>query len=720
MSAIVSPDSPFQTPLAPLIARLLPTTLWMKCKIFFSWVTKPTRQFTKHIYSACVPYFQKPHHILPSFSKHRSPYNTTEPASFLFETPFPDASPEVPAILWVLETSTDPHMISAAAEISYDLQWSCANITLQQTRLYESFLACFQYSEVFQHIEGHVESRFLLDRVRDGMSLAALHIGRACWALQDTHDLKPQIIISAYLIEETEPELANLLKIVNKQPDLISNCSELSAIKWALHIIPSLKYENLEIKQTAFKYFLNQFKDTTPDLDPSSFADYLCCINNFLSTMSRCDMLRMDKSQFQGQLFENILKTLVSRLKNDEISLETSADIVETTGRLASKSGTMEASSWSGNLYYYSNRLDIVYQFCSSLPQLDGWISIVLAAGLLTQCHETLWYHHNSSNGDPGWVYKALNNVDVSTEGHDQWDSKMEAGVSGLLQALHYYGVPPLKGHLPILLQALSIPGDISRNAAYLLMQKNIVDWFQDHELQPILQASSVWSSLAGVSIDVGSDSFCQDFICLGHILANDPDWHSHIYKELCCWIAVFFECGLWDLAEQYNSVLSTIWNLDTGDYEFANTNEKAVALSFIALSNNWEDFDFGTSDSLKQVVSWLHCTASHFAVLREEYSYNDKPLKLTPQFQTIFSLPLHNALMHAAKAAKTTKGGLQETSPEQTAVLDSIAHILEDIAGQMPKPTDAEKGWMHWLTLRDRFEEDITQLEESIRDLSE
>ncbi|KAJ7106212.1 hypothetical protein C8R44DRAFT_327039 [Mycena epipterygia] len=431
----------------------------------------------------------------------------------------------------------------------------------------------------------------------------------------------------------------------------------------------------------------------------------------------------MDKSQFQGQLFEHILKTLVSKLENNEISADTVANIIETTGWLASKSGTMEARLWSGNLYYYSNRLDIIYQFCSSLPQLDGWITIVLAAGLLTQYHEAQWYHHNSSNGDPGWVYKALNNVDVSTEGHDQWDDLMVAGVSGLLRALNYYDVPLLKEHLPILLQALSVPGDIFQNAAHLLVKENIVDWFQDHELQPILQASSVWPSLARVPIDINSHSFTKNFIHLGYTLANIPDWHPHIHKELCSWITAFFKYEPWDLAEKYNSVLSTIWNPDTGDYEFANNIEKALGLSFVALSNSWESFNFGMSDSLQESVKWLHCTSS--MVMRTRYYYREYPwllaTEMTPHFKTIFSVPLRNSLINAATAAKEiVENSLKEVSHTRRAIFHTISKILEEMADKMPQSTDPKKDDEYWWGQRYQFKEDIKQLEKSICDMPE
>ncbi|KAJ7136788.1 hypothetical protein C8R44DRAFT_728753 [Mycena epipterygia] len=244
------------------------------------------------------------------------------------------------------------------------------------------------------------------------MSLQALHLGQACWALQNTCDLRPRIFVDAKLLQEAEPELVNLFRIVNNEPDLTSG--ESSATNWALHVIPSLKYQT---KLTAMNKFLDQLKDTTPNLDPLSFTDYLCCINSFLSTMNSCDTLRKDKSQFQTQLFEHILKSLVSRLKNHEISIGTVAYIIETIGR--------------------------------SLLWVHGWIKIVLAAGLLTgSCKE---YQDINIVADPGWEYKALEGVYVPLEAHDQGSTRMKAEVSGLLQALHNYNIPLLKEHLSIL-----------------------------------------------------------------------------------------------------------------------------------------------------------------------------------------------------------------------------------------------------------------------------
>ncbi|KAJ7106253.1 hypothetical protein C8R44DRAFT_942122 [Mycena epipterygia] len=423
-------------------------------------------------------------------------------------------------------------------------------------------------------------------------------------------------------------------------------------------------------------------------------------------------------------MFEHTLKSLLSRLENKEISTDIAATILSVTGSLTNKD-TTRWEIWSGDLSFYSIRLEVICHFCGSLPHLDGWISVVLAAGLLTHFYDPQSYEHNPATaGDPSWVHKALNSIQVPTEDHGQWDSRMVAGVSGLLRALHYYDLPPLKEHLPILLRVLSISGDISKNAAHLLVQDNIVNWFQDDELRPMLQSSSLWSSLVhGPMMDYISHSFYKNFIRLSRTLTDIPSWHSPIQKELCSWIHSFFKSGPWDLAEKYNSVLSMIWNLDS-DYEFANNIEKALGLSFIDLSTTWEGFDFGTSDSVEKCVSWLRCTSSVVLHSNSYYDYNSedpsKPvLDVTLHFKTIFSVPLHNSLIHAATAAKE----IMEDSSEKIVdtrrtIFHNISRILEDMAAKMSMPTDTERDEDYWWNLHWQFEGDINALDKMIPDM--
>ncbi|KAJ7909933.1 hypothetical protein B0H13DRAFT_2013437 [Mycena leptocephala] len=105
VSAVISPDSPFQIPLAPLIAWLIPTARWIKLR-----GTLLKKTFLRVVRRAYPSYLLD---SLPSFSPHRSPQSATkryEPAP-LFDADLPESSPAVPAVAWVLETSTDPHMV---------------------------------------------------------------------------------------------------------------------------------------------------------------------------------------------------------------------------------------------------------------------------------------------------------------------------------------------------------------------------------------------------------------------------------------------------------------------------------------------------------------------------------------------------------------------------------------------------------------------------------
>jgi hypothetical protein len=93
--------------------------------------------------------------------------------------------------------------------------------------------------------------------------------------------------------KESELELNNLGQILQGKPDVIGNINTALTTKWALHIIPSLSY--CWEKLRALEYFVDQIGNTIPNLDPAGFSDYLFCISNFLSPMSKYDMVWLDK-----------------------------------------------------------------------------------------------------------------------------------------------------------------------------------------------------------------------------------------------------------------------------------------------------------------------------------------------------------------------------------------------------------------------------------------
>lgn len=407
-------------------------------------------------------------------------------------------------------------------------------------------------------------------------------------------------------------------------------------------------------------------------------------------------------------MWEHLFQTLASRLENDEISMNTAATIIEITARLASKA---EDQVWK---LAFPHRIAIVYQFCNCLPETEGWLSTVFAVGFLTEVHI------GTAAGvaqEATWVYKALNSVHVPMGDQDQWDTRTVAGISGLLYALHHYGAPPAIQHMDVLLHALLLPGNISKNAAYLLLQPNIQHWYLNSNLWPRLQEASVWSSLTHFA---ASDYYCcTNFIDLGGTLASIPDWHPHIREELSSWITAFFLKDNWDLAKTYNYVLSTICNLEVGGYEFI---EEAFGLSSVVLSKTWKDFDFTTSSNLSKSVSWLRCTTR--VVLYADYNFYQNWVRVskkhTPQFKASFFVPLRDSLIHAAMTAQQVRenasSGLEDIPQQNMTIFKTVAKILEEIASKVPQPTDPEKDETYWEELDHRFRRDIDVLEKSIQ----
>jgi hypothetical protein len=141
------------------------------------------------------------------------------------------------------------------------------------------------------------------------MSVRAIHLGRAFCTLrciqqsQSDRDFEPRVSWfevpnSWFSLSGLNPELENVLRILEVKPDLHIDPDASLATEWALYVIPliSHRYNESDLKlRAALDYFLHQFDRMIPNLDPSSFTDYLFCINNFLCTMSHCDMVWKDK-----------------------------------------------------------------------------------------------------------------------------------------------------------------------------------------------------------------------------------------------------------------------------------------------------------------------------------------------------------------------------------------------------------------------------------------
>ncbi|KAJ7019883.1 hypothetical protein C8F04DRAFT_1275788 [Mycena alexandri] len=165
VSATIFSDCPFQTPVRPILVTCFTALqhIFLQLRRFvsrqlifyilkvgirwimwsnpiFSKLRDMTRQFLR---SSGISGSKL--NLLPLFSSHNSQF-TDKYAKYKSI----EASPEVPAVLWVFNTSTDPAMNGVAAELGVDLQWPVqmdrsAETTLRSLRT-AAFYLCAEYS----------------------------------------------------------------------------------------------------------------------------------------------------------------------------------------------------------------------------------------------------------------------------------------------------------------------------------------------------------------------------------------------------------------------------------------------------------------------------------------------------------------------------------------------------------------------------------------------
>jgi hypothetical protein len=114
--------------------------------------------------------------------------------------------------------------------------------------------------------------------------------------------LQHRLLLDIYIQTEfdiDDAELENVLHILKESPHLINDGEIFSpSIKWALHIIPSLKSISLQEKVV---YLLDHIQEDMPSLDLASFANYLCCLNSLFAPTDPRLMVQMDKAYVESQ-----------------------------------------------------------------------------------------------------------------------------------------------------------------------------------------------------------------------------------------------------------------------------------------------------------------------------------------------------------------------------------------------------------------------------------
>ncbi|KAJ7479713.1 hypothetical protein FB451DRAFT_164118 [Mycena latifolia] len=242
LSAILSPDSPFQTPLAPILLHIFSPTL----RIVQTSITK-----LGNLRKALWARFMKTKTVLPSVALHAMTPGPLASSTLDPDQYFPPSSPEVPAVLWVLETSTDPVMISITSELAAELQWPLElDPTVPMALLSRSYSSCLEFSSNGKEISG---------KIRKGMTHLASSYARAYCAFG--------VIARASSIQRNEPGIFGSFdgEYVEPETSDAADWFPISTLEFNRHCMLFLHSSHITppTHSKAFKYFLHNFCEWT-------------------------------------------------------------------------------------------------------------------------------------------------------------------------------------------------------------------------------------------------------------------------------------------------------------------------------------------------------------------------------------------------------------------------------------------------------------------------
>ncbi|KAJ7451776.1 hypothetical protein B0H11DRAFT_1927671 [Mycena galericulata] len=314
ISAARYPDSPFQTPLSGILLVLLTQFSQSTIKKLISRIYRKAKSRVSSWFSPKATgsgwSLQKKLHTLPLFHNNTSgpePKRIPPPPGAIFDgTTFPAPSPTVPAVLWLLETSTNPLFISAAAGVAADLQWPLGlELDAVLARLRAIYIACFDV----------VDHNML--KVRDDSVQRAINCGQAYAILQIVSAGDPEPLhysdsapMPYYnLLSPSEAEASQSLQLADLRNvfDLLQGSVSFtrnhtkSSLSWTLSVLPHRFNFNNSILNSSIisrlSYLLEEFPaEKLEGLTLQDYANYLFCMNTFLGYQpSLSDIARRDK-----------------------------------------------------------------------------------------------------------------------------------------------------------------------------------------------------------------------------------------------------------------------------------------------------------------------------------------------------------------------------------------------------------------------------------------
>jgi hypothetical protein len=219
---------------------------------------------------------------LPQFNKIKPP-NAPTPTR-IFDL-IPPTSKEVPAVVWVLETSTDPKLVEAAAALTPNLQWP-VGLDLRQSmkRLSDAFNQCLMTG---------VRSRTtVLEGMRDRSISCLKAFGVLEMVAERVEGSSVLWSLPHPYISQTDSELESMVRFFRVSHfDSWFHSDTPPITHWSLRFISA---QNPPEKHLAT--VLNFFRPDENSLrDLSLLGDFLFCVNSFFVPSDAHDLSVMDK-----------------------------------------------------------------------------------------------------------------------------------------------------------------------------------------------------------------------------------------------------------------------------------------------------------------------------------------------------------------------------------------------------------------------------------------
>ncbi|KAJ7191270.1 hypothetical protein GGX14DRAFT_600992 [Mycena pura] len=489
VSAVISRDSPYQTSLTAILISIISYAATV-----FKDLKQKNRSFSRDPDESSKiqhrKFWQKLKNLpplLPRFNSEKSRSATPKPTPMFDELPSP--SKEIEAVLWALETSTDPGVVEAAAVMDPSLQWPI-DLELQP--------AMRRMADVFNSCMGDIGT------VREGMDARATSCLKAFGVLEmissNSQDTLSLIAFNPYLIEGVGNELAWLIdffKIPSFMPPwfLYTNVTQ-SALRFISGRNPP-EY-NLEKVLDHLNPNGELLKDS------SYFAEFLFCINSFFSHPARQDLALMDKSSYHTRIMEELFDNLANRLTAIIHPLD--PHIVEKICKkigIFKHSGLLDpnSSQWRTAAYKFSSMMELV-----RVP--TGYIRPVKHIAV-----------------DFTWVYTML--LVEELQSPLTGDTEL---FCDLLQVLCSVQPMPLKSTIAnTLISAISHDNNDMRRMQQSVFQIlcDAFHWFKDSELQPVLREQLVLEKLHNVLMGSLDCEYVHNYVNLCGEISYIPLWQN-------------------------------------------------------------------------------------------------------------------------------------------------------------------------------------------------